>query len=438
MRSDVQRYCEGCWSCEARRNPVPPRRAPLQSIKAIRPFQFVCIDITELPVTARGSRYILVVQDHFTKYVNLYTMADQKATTIAQHICEQYIREHGIPEELFSNQGRQFESDLIQDLCKLLKIEKKRTMSYHPRGNGLVERFNRTLKDQLAKLLYTNGREWDEYLTSVALSFNATPHSSTCYSPFFLAHGREPRLPADLYFAAPLASSPPDDTPQAYGSQLVNRLEAAFQSTIDRNDHHRMQHQHYFNRHTKFLPYHNGELVWVNDPTTVWKKLEPRWTGPYKVLSSREPRIVYELLDLRHPEAQPKIIHYDRLKPYRSTWPENVPSNSVLPPPQNHEDPLPCPDVRSTNGIPGYTALSGSLPLISCQRPPEGNTSRSPALQSVPSLRRPSGRVSQSHMLTRDIPQPAVPASEVGQDRSLELPRIRSGRIIQKPHRYGH
>lgn len=127
MRSDIEKFCETCHTCEAFRKPVPKHRAPLHSIQAEKPFQFVCTDITELPLTSQGHRYVLVVQDHFTKYVNAYPMSDQKATTVAKLLCERYISEHGVPEELFSDQGRQYESVILQMICQRLHIKKKRT-----------------------------------------------------------------------------------------------------------------------------------------------------------------------------------------------------------------------------------------------------------------------------------------------------------------------
>ncbi len=193
----------------------------LSSLLVLYDLFSLCVLISQNCLSS-GNRYVLVVQDHFTKYVNAYPMVDQTASTVARLLCEQYIPEHGIPEELFSDQGCQYESEILQDICKRLNISKKRTTPYHPRGNGMVERFNRTLKDQLAKVLFHSGGEWDQYLSAVVLSFNATPHSSTGYSPFFLAHGCEPRLPAHMYLDSP--SDGAVDTPQTYGSALVNRM----------------------------------------------------------------------------------------------------------------------------------------------------------------------------------------------------------------------
>lgn len=104
--------------------PVPHEVAPLQTIHANRPFEKVAADITELPVTPSGHKYVLVLQDYFTKYVNLYPMKDQRAVTVAHCIFEQYVTERGVPECLHTDQGRQFEADLIKELCSKLAAPK--------------------------------------------------------------------------------------------------------------------------------------------------------------------------------------------------------------------------------------------------------------------------------------------------------------------------
>ena len=84
MLQDIKRYCTSCIACESRRKPNPPLRAPMQSDTSGRPFQRVAADLTELPCTIKGNRYILVISDYFTKYMNLYTLPDQRAETVAQ------------------------------------------------------------------------------------------------------------------------------------------------------------------------------------------------------------------------------------------------------------------------------------------------------------------------------------------------------------------
>ena len=87
----------------------------------------IAADLTELPITAQGNRYVLVIMDYFTRYVNLFPLKDQRATTVAKCVFEDYIRQHGIPESIHTDQGRKFESDLIKHLCSSLGIEKTRT-----------------------------------------------------------------------------------------------------------------------------------------------------------------------------------------------------------------------------------------------------------------------------------------------------------------------
>lgn len=160
--------------------------------------------------------------------------------------------EHGVPEELFSDHRSQFESDIIQTVCK--RHKKKRTTPYHPRGNGMVERFNRTVKDQLAKPVHDSGGEWDYYCICQQLFFPSMPlHTSTGYSPYFLAHGREPRLPADVFFSLPGVS----ETPQNYGSSW-DCLDLELIGTMDVLD-----HASYVVFCVCCLTWSHGDISWV-------------------------------------------------------------------------------------------------------------------------------------------------------------------------------
>lgn len=125
--------------------------APLRTSQAERPFQDVAANVLELPVTSKGNRYVLVVEDYFTKFVNLYAVPDQKATTVSECFFQNYILEHSVMETLHTDMGRQFESEVVRHLCRMLK--KTHTTPYYPKSDGMVERFNRTLIDQLAKTL---------------------------------------------------------------------------------------------------------------------------------------------------------------------------------------------------------------------------------------------------------------------------------------------
>ena len=165
-----------------------------------KPYERVVADITELPLTPNSNRYVLVVTDNFTKYINMYALPDQTAETVAHCLFDEYYCEHGIPEAFHTDQGRQFESKLMHRLCKLMGIVKTRTSPYHPQSDGQVERFNRTLQSEPSKRLFMSGDQWDKLLNHIASSYNTSIHSSVGYSSFFLVKGREARMPLEVMF----------------------------------------------------------------------------------------------------------------------------------------------------------------------------------------------------------------------------------------------
>ena len=147
MSSEVQLWIAECELCTRRKPPVPTQRAPMQSIPVAKPMELWAMDIMgPLPVTARGNQYVLVMSDHFTKWVEAVPMANQCADTVGRAFVDHVITRHGIPDRILTDQGRNFESDLMKKVVQLLGVKKLRTSSYHPQTDGQVERFNRTLK----------------------------------------------------------------------------------------------------------------------------------------------------------------------------------------------------------------------------------------------------------------------------------------------------
>ena len=91
-----------------------------------------------LPLTTRGNRYVLVVTDYFTKWAESYAIPDQSATTVAEKLVSKFICRFGVPRQLHSDQGTNFESKVMAEVCKLLNIEKTRTTPLHPQSDGQV------------------------------------------------------------------------------------------------------------------------------------------------------------------------------------------------------------------------------------------------------------------------------------------------------------
>ena len=166
LQNDVKNYINGCETCAKRKGPNQTKKAPMQVTRSGYPMERIAVDILgELPETEQGNKYILVVSDYFTKWTESYPMPNMEAVTVARLMIEQMICRFGIPRKIHSDQGRQFESQLFSEMCRLLQIEKTRTTPYHPESDGMVERFNRTLCGMLSAYVAENHRDWDIHLT---------------------------------------------------------------------------------------------------------------------------------------------------------------------------------------------------------------------------------------------------------------------------------
>ncbi|KAK2879334.1 hypothetical protein Q8A73_005098 [Channa argus] len=219
LASDVELKVKGCARCVKRKS-QPEKAAPLVSIHTSRPMELVCMDFLSLEPDSHNTKDILVITDHFTKYAVAIPTKDQKATTVARCLWEQFLVHYGFPERLHSDQGRDFESQIIKELCSLVGIRKIRTSPYHPRGNP-VERYNRTLLSMLGTLKEQEKTKWREYVKPLTHAYNCTKNEVTGFTPYELMFGRQPRLPIDIAFGLPV-----NESSVIPHSQYVKRLKS--------------------------------------------------------------------------------------------------------------------------------------------------------------------------------------------------------------------
>ena len=147
------------------------------------------MDVIQFPKSDQGNQYAVVFVDYLTKWPEVFATSDQTSLTIARLLVEHIVSRHGVPTEPLSDRDPSFLSHLIADVCQLLGIKKVNTTAYHPQTDGLVERFNHTLTDMLAKTVEKGRRDWDNRLPYVLFAYRASPQESSRESPFFLLHG---------------------------------------------------------------------------------------------------------------------------------------------------------------------------------------------------------------------------------------------------------
>ncbi len=315
MSADCRIWCQTCKTCCGRRLPPSRPHHPLVQDPVGEPLQRVAVDILGPlePPTNRGNRYVLVVVDYLTKWAEAYAMPDQTAETVASVFVTEFVCRYGVPTQLHSDQGRQFEADLFQGMCDLLGIKKTRTTPLHPQSDGQTERMNRTLLDILSKLAKDEPRQWDVQLPFAMASYRSSCHSTTEETPNRLMLGREVSTPVSLLILPPQH--------QVEKHPWVKDLQNNFQQVHERvvintRRAHRTQKRG-FDRRQKGYFFEPEDQVWLYEPRPVPgrpRKLDAsRWGGPY-VVCERLSNATYKI---RRPNSSStRVVNVDRLTPY--------------------------------------------------------------------------------------------------------------------------
>lgn len=157
------------------------------------------MDFLHLDRCKGGYEYILVIQDHFTCFVQAYATTSKSGKTAANLIFSDFAVRFGFPSRIYYDQRGEFENQSLTQLKKL-GIAGSKTTAYHPMGNGQVERMNRTLLQMLKTLTETHNTNWKESMNKLVYAYNCTRCEVTGYSPFYLLFERSPRLPVDVLF----------------------------------------------------------------------------------------------------------------------------------------------------------------------------------------------------------------------------------------------
>ncbi|TKS67456.1 Retrovirus-related Pol polyprotein from transposon 412 [Collichthys lucidus] len=314
MAADIETKIKTCNRC-VRRKALPERSAPLVNIRTTRPLELLCMDYLSLEPDQSNTKDILVFTDHFTKFAIAIPTANQKAKTVAKCLWENFIVCYGIPERLHTDQGPDFESKLIKELCQLAGIVKTRTTPYHPRGNP-VERFNRTLLNMLGTLEHKQKARWKDYVKPLVHAYNCTRNDVTGFTPYELMFGRSPRLPVDLAFGLPVRENW-STSHSKYVENLRSRLEESFQlaskNAIKSGDRNKAR----FDQRVTPSSLEEGDRVLVRNVRLRGKhKLEDKWEQDVYVVEKRAGDLpVYTVRPENRADVPTRTLHRDLLLP---------------------------------------------------------------------------------------------------------------------------
>jgi hypothetical protein len=279
----------------------------MEVFEALRPFEILGIDVVgPFKVSNRGNKFILVMIDHFTRWVELKAMSEITAEAVCQVLFEEIICRHGCPTKILSDQGKQFVSEVLADMCRRLGIKKIQTSPYHPQTNAHAERFNRYLNTAMRMYVDSTLKNWDDYLPAIAFAYRSGFSEAIGTTPFFLVHGRHPVLPEDVEYGLKK-----DEPIESSTYRLKNAIKFARKTQSESI----RKNKSYFDKAKNDIEFNPGDKVMLYYPNTLINKLSPRCKGPFTVMR-RISRVTYEIMDVRKERTQ--IVHVSRMRAFQT------------------------------------------------------------------------------------------------------------------------
>ena len=311
MFQEIKAWCEQCERCCLRKTPTAGLRAPLISIHSNAPMELVCVDFLTLEKAKGGIENVLVVTDHFSRYAQAYPTKDQKACTVAKVLWRNFFCRFGFPAKLHADQGRNFESAVVKELCKCTGITKTRTTPYHPQGNGTTERFNRTLMNMLGTLEPHLKPRWNEHVDAMTHAYNCTRHDSTGFTPYYLMFGRHPRLPVDLVFGLTTTSEP-----CGYSDYVQTLHDCLLQAYAQANNTSRQakgKQKEYYDRKAGSQVFSPGDRVLIKVCHLEGRhKLGDKWESRPYIVVKKQPNIHVYVVQSEDGEKE-RVVHRNLL-----------------------------------------------------------------------------------------------------------------------------
>ena len=386
--NDVERWLAACPQCAARKPKPGPTRHPMVSISSGSPFDRIGMDILDTRIRSKsGHNYILVISDYFTKWTDAFPLKRHTAHDVAHVLMTRFIVYFGVPKIIHSDQGREFESQLIRSLATLLGCSKSRTSPYHPRCDGMVERANRSLLQMLSTYVSKTASDWDEHLPYVMSAYRSSPHASTNCTPYAMVFGREMNLPVDLMYPTAVETSCTPKCGPEYVDWIRQAIASAHQHARSSLDKSAIRQKLGYDAHSKRRPtLKPGDKVrYYYPPAKQGNKMASPWLGPFTVLD-QVTDVDYRIRsDLRRERVL--VTHIDNLKPWegelsldidiQTRQVDDLPLPEDLSAPRNSDEEIqyllgiPVPDDDSpSDSVYSDEGSDGEQPLPKRQRKP--------------------------------------------------------------------
>ena len=278
------------------------------------PFTRIAMDMVgPLERTKSGNRQ-LVIMDYATRWPEAFPMKHTDSKAAADVLCELFTRT-GVLTEILTDCGSNFISKTMQELYKLLGITGIKTTPYHPQTDGMVERFNQTMKRMLKKSIGPWNGQWDKALPYVLGEYRTMPNESTGFTPSELCFGRQIQTPLKALKERWTAEEPSTQNVAKYFEDLTERFERLREAAEENEVRAKSRYKAQYDKKAQERSFEDGDLVLLRIPH--WKGgLKVEWEGPY-VVNDKISDVTYELQMPGRPRHKGKY-HVNLLAPYTS------------------------------------------------------------------------------------------------------------------------
>ncbi len=323
MHRDVKQWISRCHTCQHNKlRPGFVKYGDRQIFAATRRHEIVHMDLVgPLPESTDGFRYLLTIQDRFTKYIRAIPLVKADAPAVALGFINHWIYLFGTPEKVITDRGSEFISGVMNCVHRVYDIKKIHTVAYHPEGNGSIERFHRVMKTYLRCFFQDSaddilrGCRWQYVIPAVCAAYNSAHHTAINTNPHKAMFCEDMRQPADLKMDT--LTSLKKGAKEHVKDWLVRMEEIhkawtehvkKWQATYDEKRRKKM------NKGRLPHPYKIGDIVSVRTDGYVGnkKKFTRRYTGKYEILRIRENTVDLKELttDLPRKTVVEKIVPF--------------------------------------------------------------------------------------------------------------------------------
>ena len=314
INQDMEQHIKRCERCI--RFKAKQEMAPLENIEGSYPMELVHIDYLTIESNKTEKDInILVVTDHFTRLAQAFVTPSHTASVVAKTLWDKFFMYYGIPEKILSDQGRNFESSLIAELCKLAGVKKLRTTPYRPQTNGQCEKFNSTLINMIGTLPSELKYNWQDHVNTLVHAYNCMDTTATNFSPHYLMFGREPNLPIDIEFGVRTPDLVATST-KNYVEKLQKRLAWAYKKAQEVNHKENKRNKRIHDKKVRCTKLEVGDKVLVRQKVFKKKhKIQDKWKEDVYVVVAQPNSNFPVFIVLNERSKKSRTLHRNMLFP---------------------------------------------------------------------------------------------------------------------------